>query len=211
LKCPKCNDEMMVLCRRDSSGFLNELYYKCLACGFVPEDGSYRSRARTAGKKTSTLPMFKAPSRYFWNVATATVLAMLVLAATMQIPLPVTVFATETSIDPVKDILPYISLLNFTINGFTLNYTEGQIILRISADSASIKTTETAQNVTTSVIVVHKALVSYQDSKRTINMGFASMTITVTIRYVELLAKIEATAILPLWTAIINRLTGQAP
>lgn len=202
---------MMVLCRRDSSGFLNELYYKCLACGFVPEDGSYRPLERTAGKKPLTLPMIKAPSRFFWNVATATFLATLVLAATMQIPLPTTVFATEISLDPVKDVLPYISLLNFTINGFTLNYTEGQTILRIAADSATIRTTETAQNVTTSIIVVHKALINYQDSKRTINMGFASMTITVTIRYVELLAKIEATAILPLWTAIINLLTGQAP
>jgi len=202
---------MMVLCRRDSSGFLNELYYKCLACGFVPEDGSYRPLERTASKKPLTLPMIKAPSRFFWNVATATFLATLVLAATMQIPLPTTVFATETSLDPVKDILPYISLLNFTINGFTLNYTEGQIILHIAADSATIRTTETAQNVTTSIIVVHKALINYQDSKRTINMGFASMTITVTIRYVELLAKIEATAILPLWTTIINLLTGQAP
>lgn len=154
--------------------------------------------------------MAKAPSRYFWNVVTATVLATLVLAATMQIPVPTTVFATETSLDSVKDILPYISVLNFTINGFTLNYTEGQIILRISADSATITSTETAQNVTTNIIVVHKALVSYQDSKRTINMGFASMTITVTINYMELLAKIDATAILPLWTEIINFLTGQA-
>jgi hypothetical protein len=202
---------MMVLCRRDSSGFLNELYYKCLACGLLPENESYRSKTRTAGKKPLTLPMFKAHNRYFWNAATATVLATLVLAATMQIPLPMTVFATETSLDPVEDILPYISLLNLTITGFTLNYTEGQMILHISADSASITTTETAQNVTTSIIVVHKALVNYQDSKRTIDMGFASLTITVTIRYVELLAKIEATAILPLWTAIMNRLTGQAP
>jgi hypothetical protein len=43
---------------------------------------------------------------------------------------------------------------------------------------------------------------------RTISMGFASLTLTVTIKYAELLASIDATVILPLWTAIVNRLTG---
>ena len=202
---------MMVLCRRNDSGFLNELYYKCLVCGFVPEDEGHRPLERTARKKPQQLLMAKAPSRYFWNVASTTVLATLVLVATMQIPVPTTVFAAETSLDPIKDILPYIRILNFTINGFTLNYTEGQIILRITADSATITTTETAQNVTTSIITVHKALIHYQDSKKALDIGFASMTITVTIRYVELLAKIDATVILPLWTAIMDRLTGQTP
>lgn len=211
MKCPKCNDEMMVLCRRDSFGFLNELYYRCLSCGFIPEEGSYKPGAKTVGKKPRTPPGFKAHSRYLWNAATATVLAALVLTATMQIPVPMTVFATETSLDPVKDILPYIKLLNFTITGFSLNYTEGQMSLRISAASATIRSTETAQNVTTSIIIITKVLVNYTDTKRRLIMGFASLTVTVTIRYEELLANIDATAILPLWTAIINRLTGQIP
>jgi hypothetical protein len=34
---------------------------------------------------------------------------------------------------------------------------------------------------------------------------------TLTIRYQELLAKLEGTAYLPLWTAILNYLTGKTP
>lgn len=202
---------MMVLCRRNSSGFLNELYYRCLACGFKPEDGSYKPRAKTVSKKSPNLPKLRAQSTFFWNAATATVLATLVLVATMQIPVPATVFATQTSLDPVKDVLPYIRLLNFTMTGFTFNYTEGQMTLRISAYSATVRTTETSQNVTTSKIDLQKVLVNYTDTKRRLMMGFASLTVTLTIRYVELLANIEGTAILPLWTAIINRLNGQIP
>lgn len=187
MKCPKCNDEMMVLCRRDSSGFLNELYYRCLSCGLTPEEGSYRPRAKTVGKKPQTLPEFKKPSRYLWNVATATVLAALVLTATMQIPVPVTVFAADTSLDPVKDILPYIKILNFTVTGFSLNYSDAQMSLRLTADSATVKSTETAQNVTTSIIIISKVLVNYTDTKRKVLMGFASLTVTVTIRLEELL------------------------
>jgi hypothetical protein len=211
LKCPKCYDEMMLLCRRDSYGFMNELYYRCLACGFIPEERDYGAGAKTVGKKPSVHPEFKTSSRYFWNVATATVLAALVLAATVQIPVPVTVFAAQTSLDPVKDILPYIKLVNFTITGFTLNYTDSQMTLLISADSATVKTIETAPNVTTSTIVVQKALITYRDSKRTLKMGFACLTLTVTIKYAQLLASIDATVILPLWTAIVNRITGQVP
>lgn len=202
---------MMLLCRRDSYGFMNELYYRCLACGFTPEEGDYATRAENVGKKPSVHSGSKMSGRYFWNVATATVLAALVLAATVQIPVPVTVFAAQTSLDPVKDILPYIKLVNFTINDFTLNYTNSQMTLLISAASATVKTIETAPNVTTSTIVVQKAMVMYHDSMRTLSMGFASLTLTVTIRYAELLANIDATVILPLWTAIVNRLTGQVP
>ena len=208
MKCPKCNDEMMVLCRRDSSGFLNELYYRCLSCGFIPEEVTHKPGAKTVGKKTRTPPRLKAYSSYLWNAATATVLAALVLTATMQIPVPVTVFAADTSLDPVKDILPYIKVLNFTITGFSLNYSQDQMSLRLTADSATVKSTETAQNVTTSIIVITKVLVNYTDTKRKVLMGFASLTVTVTIRYEELLAHIDATAILPLWTTIINRLTA---
>jgi hypothetical protein len=208
LKCPKCNDEMMVLCRRDSSGFLNELYYRCLSCGFIPEEVTHKPGAKTVGKKPRTPPRLKAYSSYLWNAATATVLAALVLTATMQIPVPVTVFAADTSLDPVKDILPYIKVLNFTVTGFSLNYSDAQMSLRLTADSATVKSTETAQNVTTSIIVITKVLVNYTDTKRKVLMGFASLTVTVTIRYEELLAHIDATAILPLWTTIINRLTA---
>jgi hypothetical protein len=80
--------------------------------------------------------------------------------------------------------------------------------LIITAASATVKSIETAPNVTTSTIIVQKAMVMYRDSMRTLSMGFASLTLTVTIKYAELLANIDATVILPLWTAIVNRLTG---
>jgi hypothetical protein len=199
---------MMVLCRRDASGFLNELYYRCLSCGLIPEESSPRPGAKTVRRKLQNPQRVRSPSSYFWSAATATVLAALVLTATMQIPVPITVFAADTSLDPVKDILPYVKVLNFTVTRFSLNYSQDQISVRLTADSATVKSTETAQNVTTSIIVITKALVNYTDTKRKVLMGFASLTVTITIRYEELLAHIDATAILPLWTTIINRLTG---
>ena len=210
MRCPKCNDDMMILCRRDSSGFLNELYYRCLACGYIPEKEGYTPKAKTPNKQPRTLPRLRT-GNWRWKAATATMLASLVLVSIMQIPVPVRVFAAETSIDPVKDILPYISLVNFTISQFSLNYTEGQMTLRISADYASLTSAETAQNITTCSIILGKVLINYQDAHRTLNMGFASLTMTVTIRYQELIAKIDGTAYLPLWTAITGRLTGQIP
>jgi predicted RNA-binding Zn-ribbon protein involved in translation (DUF1610 family) len=208
LKCPKCNEDMMVLCRRGSSGFFNELYYRCLACGFKPEDGNHMRSKKIASKKQQVLPRLKTRS-YLWNAATAGVLILLVLTATMQIPIPVTVFAAQTSLDPVKDILPYIRLLNFTMTGFTLNYTEGHVVIHISANSATVRTTESSQNITTSTIDLQKVIVNYTDSKRQVKMGFTTLTITLTINYEALLAHIDAIAILPLWTTIINDLTGQ--
>jgi len=210
LRCPKCNDDMMILCRRDSSGFLNELYYRCLACGYIPEKEGYTPKAKTLYKQPRALPRLRT-SNWRWEVATVAILASLALVSVVQIPVPVRVFAAETSIDPVKDILPYINLVNFTISQFSLNYTEGKMTLRVSADSASLTSTETAQNVTTCIIILGKVLINYQDAQRTLNMGFASLTMTVTIRFQELIAQIDATSYMPLWTAIINRLTGQIP
>ena len=210
MRCPKCNDDMMILCRRDSSGFLNELYYRCLACGYIPEKEGYTPKAKTLYKQPRALPRLRT-SNWRWEVATVAILASLALVSVVQIPVPVRVFAAETSIDPVKDILPYINLVNFTISQFSLNYTEGQMALRVSADSASLTSTETAQNVTTCIIILGKVLINYQDAQRTLNMGFASLTMTVTIRFQELIAQIDATSYMPLWTAIINRLTGQIP
>jgi hypothetical protein len=187
---------------------MNELYYRCLACGFKPEDGNYVRSAKIATKKQTALPRLNARS-YFWSAATAAVLIMLVLTATMQIPIPVSVFAAQTSLEPVQDILPYIRLLNFTMTNFTLNYTQGHVTIHISAASAIVRTTESSQNITTSTIDLQKVVVNYTDSERRIMMGFATLTITLTINYEALLASIDATAILPLWTAIINDLTGQ--
>jgi hypothetical protein len=174
----------------------------------MPEDGNCLRRAKILSKKRQALPRLKTRN-YFWSAATAAVLVMLVLTATMQIPIPVTVFAAQTSLDPVKDILPYIRLLNFTMTGFTLNFSEGHVTIHISADSAVVQTTESSQNVTTSVVSLHKVIVNCTDSERQVKMGFATLTVTLTIRYEALLANIDATAILPLWTTIINDLTGQ--
>lgn len=201
---------MMVLCRKDSFGFFNELYYRCLACGFKPEDGKYMQSAKLARKKQQTLPKLRSHN-YLWQGATVAVLAGLVIMATMQIPVPVTVFATQTSLDSVKAILPYIRLLNFTIAGFTFNYTEGQMTLDIAAANATVKSTESSQNVTTSIIYLHKVLVSYTGPKSKFTMGFTSLTVALTIRYEALLASINGTTVLPLWTDLINSLTGQMP
>ncbi|MCJ7423269.1 hypothetical protein MUP01_03260 [Candidatus Bathyarchaeota archaeon] len=210
MKCPKCNNEMMVLCRRDASGFLSELYHRCLSCGCIPEQMDETRPVKTVRERKWATPKLRVGS-WRWQAATATMLATIALISVMQIPVPVTVFAAETSIDPVKDILPYINLVNFTISQFSINYTEGQIVLRATADYASVTTTETVYNVTTCVMVLGKVLVNYQDSSRTINMGFSSMTLTLTIKFKELTARIDATAYMPLWTDVINRLTGQTP
>jgi len=211
LKCPKCsNDNMMILCRRDSYGFLDELYYKCLVCGHIPTEADRMPARKAATRKSLAFPKIGG-GNWRWKIGTSTIIATIVLATILQIPVPVRVFATEFSIDPAKEILPYIGLVNFTLSDFSLNYTEGEILLEISADYASIKSVETAPNVTTCKILLGKVLVNYKDPYRTLNMGFASLTMTLTIRYQELLAKIDGTAYLPLWTAIIDYLTGKLP
>jgi hypothetical protein len=207
LKCPKCHDEMMILCRRDPSGFLSKTYYRCLACGYLPEAEGYGPSEKPVRRQARTLPRLKM-GNLGWRALTATMLSSIVLVAIMQIPVPVTVFATQTSLDPVKDILPYVSLVNFTESQFTLNYTDGQMTLRVSADYASLMASDSGQNITTLVIVLNKVLLTYQDTHRTLNMGFVSLTMTVKIRYQELIAQIDATTYMPLWTALIDRLTG---
>ena len=210
MKCPKCNEDMWLLCRRDQDGFVNEVYYRCLACGNVP--------TQTSQIKAGKPPTTKLASRarhgggiWKWRIGTATMIATLILASVMQIPVPVKVLATQVSIDPVKDILPYIGLVNFTISKFSLNYTQGSVQLQVSADYASVTATETAANVTTCKILLGKVLINYRDTQRTLNMGFASLTMTVTIRYQELLAKIDCTAYMPLWSALMGWLTGSLP
>lgn len=209
MKCPRCNnDVMMVLCRRDPrSGFLNELYYKCLACGFVARE-DFRVRET---RRRRILPLRVSARNLRWRAATVAVLAMLTLISVMQIPVPVKVFATEVSLDPVKDILPYVRLVNFTISDFSLNYTEGEMLLKVSASYASVTAVEDVANITTCTMSLSKVLVNYKDSIRAFNMGFASLTLTVKIMYEELIAKIEASTYMPLWTAILQKLTGQLP
>jgi hypothetical protein len=202
---------MMVLCRRDSSGFLNEIYYRCLHCGNMPKEEDYRpTKTVTAHEQGLKMPKLKL-GNWRLKAVTGAVLATLAVALMMQIPVPVQVFAMQTTIAPVKDILPYLNLVNFTMSYFSFNYTQGQIVLRILADFASIASTQSVQNVTTSTFVLGKVLVNYQDSQRTLSMGFASLTLTVAIRYQDLVANIDATAYMPLWTAIYRQLTGQAP
>lgn len=199
---------MMILCRRDSSGFLNEVYYRCLACSYIPREEEYALKTKTAQKKLRIQPKLGIVN-WRWQTLTATVLAALVLVSVMQIPVPVRVFATETSIDPFKDILPYVDLINFTMSQFSLNYSEGQITLNITADYARVTSTETTQNVTICNVLLGKVLINYRDETRELNMGFASLSLAVTIKYQELIAKIDATVYMPLWTATINQLAGR--
>ena len=188
---------------------MNEVYYRCLACGNIPTHVSQITRKTAAKREASTTKHWN--NSWKWRIGATTIIATLILASVMQMPIPVRVLATQVSIDPVKDILPYIGLVNFTISRFSLNYTEGSVQLQVSADYASITAVESAANVTTCKILLGKVLLNYRDTKRTVNMGFASLTMTVTIRYQELLAKIDCTAYMPLWTAIIGRLTGSLP
>ncbi|MEM3827872.1 MAG: hypothetical protein QXP36_01460 [Conexivisphaerales archaeon] len=218
MKCPQCNEEMMILCRRDEEGFMNELYYKCLICGATPqyslETQPKTKRAKSSMFSTAPLKSQKQPSKRGslpWKIGTAAIIASLVLVTVMQIPVPVRVLATQVSIDPIKDILPYIALVNFTISRFSLNYTEGQMQLQVTADYASITTYETTENVTTCKVLLGKVLIGYKDPQRTLNMGFASLTMTVNIRYQELIAHIDLTAYMPLWTAILDWLSGRLP
>jgi hypothetical protein len=146
-----------------------------------------------------------------WKAAAATLLASIVLVSVMQIPVPVRVFAAEVPIDPVKDILPYVTLINFSTTNFSLNYTEGQLSLRVTAEHATVTSSNVSQNVTIYYMVLGAVLISYQDAKRTMNMGFATLTMTIRIRYEELLANIDASTYMPLWTAILEELTGQIP
>jgi hypothetical protein len=176
----------------------------------MPEEDYRRTEIEVTRTPPWKMPKLKG-NKWHWKVATAAILASLVLVSIMQIPVPVRVFATEVSLDPVKDILPYVGLVNFTISQFSLNYTEGQIELHVTADEASIISTETAPNVTTCNCNLAKVLINYQDSQRTMNMGFAALSMTITIRYQDLIAHIDATAYMPLWTAIVRQLTGQTP
>jgi len=210
LKCPECNEDMWLLCRRDQDGFLNEVYYKCLACGYVPaQTGQITAREPKPSKHAFSVGY--AGGGWKWRIGASAIIATLILATVMQVPVPVKVLATQVSIDPVKDILPYIELVNFTVSKFSLNYTESGIQLQVSADYASITATETAANVTTCKILLGRVLLNYRDTQRTLSMGFASLTMTVTIRYQELLAKIDCSAYMPLWSALIGKLTGSLP
>lgn len=219
MKCPQCHEEMMILCRRNEEGFMEELYYKCLMCGSTPEHAPKTQPKMKLTKNSSVGPnklskiRHKQPSKNSlpWKIGTATIIATLVLATIMQIPVPTRVLATQVSIDPVKNILPYIGLVNFTITKFSLNYTEGQMQLQVIADYATMSTYETTENVTICKFLLGRVLISYRDAQRTLNMGFTSLTMTITIRYQELLAKIDCTAYMPLWTSIIQRITGNIP
>ena len=212
MKCPRCgNDVMMVLCRRErNSGFLNELYYKCLICGYSPERGYQPLQADTVSKKLafpSKLKSKRLPLK-FMAFAFAAIVG---LAFILQVPVPMRVFATEISVEPFKDILPYISVVNFSISDFNLNYSEGDISLQIFAEYATLVSMEAEPNVTTYVVSMGKVMVSYQDSKRSFNMGFSNMGLTIKIMYKELIAKIDASTFTPLWMAIMQKLTGQPP
>ncbi len=206
MKCQNCGEEMWITCRRDSEGFMNELYYKCLACGYTPTE----SAPKIISKKPQTKREFKVHGLK-WKVISAAIVTILAAASVMQIPVPVRVLATEIPLEPLKDVLPYIQLVNFTISKFTLNYTEGEMLLEVSADYATMTTTETAKNITTCKILLGRIILNYKDSQRKLQMGFASLIMTVNINYPELIAHIDLTTYMPLWTAIMQKIFGNTP
>jgi hypothetical protein len=211
LKCPKCDEEMMMLCRRDSSGFMDEVYNRCLSCGYMPDAEAPTQAARSVSRRPRSALSKTKLHDWRWKTVAATLLASIVLVSVMQIPVPVRVFAAEVPIDPVKDILPYVVLLNFSTTNFSLNYTEGQVSLRVAADHATVTSSMSDQNVTTYYMALGVVLINYQDAQTTLNMGFASLTMAITVRYQDLVANIDASTYMPLWTALVEKLTGQIP
>ncbi len=211
MKCPKCDEEMMILCRRDSSGFMGEVYNKCLSCGHMPDAEAPMQAPRSVFRKPRSAVPKTNVHDWRWKTVAATLLASIVLVSVMQIPVPVRVFAAEVPIDPVKNILPYVALVNFSTTNFSLNYTEGQLSLRVTAEHATVTSSNVSQNVTTYYMVLGVVLINYQDAQRTLNMGFASLTMAITIRYQDLIANIDASTYMPLWTALVEKLTGQIP
>ena len=218
MKCPKCEEEMMILCRRDSTGFMDEVYHRCLSCGHIPDAQPSAQTQRAVNKHVKITPRTTPKTSrktslhdWRWKAVAATLLASVVLVSVMQIPVPVRVFAAQVPIDPVKNILPYVALVNFSTTNFSLNYTEGQVSLRVAADHATVTSSVSGQNVTTYYMVLGVVLINYKDATRTLNMGFASLTMAITVRYNELLANIDACTYMPLWTAFVEKLTGQIP
>ncbi len=191
---------MTVFSRRDSSGFMNELYERCLFCGYTPEQGV---EAKLLPQRF-TFGGFKNKKKIMMAMAVASI----ALIAILQVPVPVTVFAFETSIEQLKDVLPYITLVNFTLSDFNVNYSQNGQTLNVSASHASVKTIATNDNITTYTMMLNKLLVHYQDNERTLDLGLASMTLTVKVYVDELLAKIEGTTYLPLWSELLRLFAG---
>ena len=205
MKCPKCNMEMMLLTKRDQTGFLNKLYYKCLNCGYTID---IEKTPKTTKQNTNPKPK-KQTANLRWKAIAATTIMALALLPILQVPVQVKVFATELPLDSMKDILPYIHLVNFTMSNFTLNYSDTERTLNITANYINLKTTETIQNTTTCNIQLNKVFLNYKDQTRTLNIGLTTLTLNIKIQYQELIAKINATTYMPLWTALINNLLGK--
>jgi len=194
---------MTVLCRRSPSGFMDEFYEKCFFCGYTPtlsgtEESSRRRRIPkfTVGGKTAT------------NALIVLCLTGMLLFAVLQVPVPQRVFAFETSVGSYVQVLQAVRVINFTLTRFSLNYSEGQVKLNVSADYVSLKSSSVGVNVTLYSFVLGSVRIHYRDATKILDMGLSSLTLNVEVNFVELTAAIEGITSLPLWMAIANKLSG---
>ena len=203
MRCPKCHEHMTILCRRGPTGFVDEFYEKCLFCGYSPMTDEAESPKE---KKVSHRSLLRKGA--VTNALIATCLIGIILFAVLQIPIPQQVFAFETSAEPYAHVLKAIRVINFTLTRFSLNYSEGQIRLNVSADYISLKSYSVGENVTLYSFVLGSVYIHYRDATRSLDMGLSSLTLNVEVDYTELTIAMEGIANLPLWTAIFERLSG---
>lgn len=203
MKCPKCNEEMTVLCRRGASGFLDEFYEKCFFCGYEPTlhgQASFRVESRRGFQPG----LGKLKRHGIVNTLMVASLCVVLVFAILQMPVPQTVFAFEAELGPIGEVLKCFNLVNFTISNFSFNYSDGSINLNVLADYMNLESTSVSENVTLYSFTLRKVIIRYADAARKMDMGMSSLTLNVRVNYVELLARIEGIADLPLWTTIAN-------
>ena len=203
LRCPRCHEEMTILCRRGPTGFVDEFYEKCLFCGYSPITDEAKFPKEKKVYHRSLLRKGAAT-----NALIVTCLIGIILFAVLQIPIPQRVFAFETSAEPYVHVFKAIRIINFTLSRFSLNYSEGQIRLNVSADYISLESYYIGENVTLYSFILGSVHIHYRDATRSFDMGLSSLTLNVKVDFTELTIAMEGIANLPLWTAIFERLSG---
>ena len=101
-----------------------------------------------------------------------------------------------------------INLVNFILSDFRLNYSEGNIVLIVSADYASLTSYSVGENLTQYSFVLRSVVLHYSDEARSLDLELSSLTLNVEVNYTKLVVAVEGIANLPLWVALANRLFG---
>jgi hypothetical protein len=193
---------MTTLCRRSSYGFLEEFYERCFFCGYTPVLRIQKQRSRFRFK------LGRPRIQRIGDILTVGCLTGILLFAILQIPVPQTVFAFEAPLGSIGEILECISLLNFTMSGFSLNYSQQTLTLNILADYISLKSTSVGENITLYSFTLGRVLIHYDDEVRKMDMGLSSLTLNIQVNYAKLLVRMEGITNLPLWSAITRNIFG---